>query len=587
MIKKVSLRRFKQFKSREVELHQSGISLLVGGNNSGKTTLLHAFAVWEFCKTVIEMEQGKEALLANSNRQGVGLGDDEFSPVQVPSLKHLWTNLRPQKTTDDPDGYTLRICAYWDTSSGDERHLEVGMSLANDRLFVKTTQSTVEIGDHVPVVAYLPPFAGITDREAPLSEAWRRRLIGEGLAGAVLRNLLLQLFEDNQKRRAALKDGKSKISTKDLKELRQNDSWELLTSALRNTFSYDLRVLPFNPVYHSYIRIEGFKGKYKGGRFTKHPDYSYRDIMVEGSGLLQWLSVYTLAVDQKVDMLLLDEPDAHLHPSLQKHLCDRLAQIAEQRGKQILIATHSAELIRTTEAPIILELRQGKGSYLTTETQKVGLLAGLGTDYAPMLNQTQLHKRILFVEAGSDALLLRTMAETLGRGWPSNVVIWPWAAGHKERKNLFLGVKQEILNLRAVSLRDRDDLALALTGATLADSSHTLSPPGFTALMWRRRQIEGYLLSPTAIARAAGVAEQQITEFLANHHALAIPNNYTESSVPDALLDARAKEIFIEGDSSIRATYHISRQDVANAMEAGEICDDINALMDHLDELSS
>ena len=25
--------------------------------------------------------------------QGLGLGDDELSPINVPSLKHLWTNL--------------------------------------------------------------------------------------------------------------------------------------------------------------------------------------------------------------------------------------------------------------------------------------------------------------------------------------------------------------------------------------------------------------------------------------------------------------------------------------------------------------
>lgn len=42
--------------------------------------------------------------------------------------------------------------------------------------------------------------------------------------------------------------------------------------------------------------------------------------MVEGSGFLQWLSVYTLALNPSINVLLLDEPDAHLHTTLQDHL---------------------------------------------------------------------------------------------------------------------------------------------------------------------------------------------------------------------------------------------------------------------------
>ena len=50
------------------------------------------------------------SICAGSRNQGVGLGDDEFSPVTVPSLKHLWTNLKTQKI-DEADGYTLHLDA--------------------------------------------------------------------------------------------------------------------------------------------------------------------------------------------------------------------------------------------------------------------------------------------------------------------------------------------------------------------------------------------------------------------------------------------------------------------------------------------
>jgi hypothetical protein len=84
------------------------------------------------------MERGADVFLAGQARQGLGLGDDEFSPINVPTLKHLWTNLKSQKVVE-PDGYTLRIGCEW-THEGNDRQLEFGLALSNDRLFVKTTE---------------------------------------------------------------------------------------------------------------------------------------------------------------------------------------------------------------------------------------------------------------------------------------------------------------------------------------------------------------------------------------------------------------------------------------------------------------
>ena len=51
-----------KYKDTTFELHPNMI-LLVGGNNSGKTTLLHALATWEYCKTVLIYEKSPKALL--------------------------------------------------------------------------------------------------------------------------------------------------------------------------------------------------------------------------------------------------------------------------------------------------------------------------------------------------------------------------------------------------------------------------------------------------------------------------------------------------------------------------------------------
>ena len=416
------------------------MSLLGGGNNAGKSTILHGLAIWEFCRTAIEMERGTEMFLSDWSGQGIGLGDDEFSPINVPSLKHLWTNLKTQKESE-ADGYTLKIGCEWERD-GDGRHLEFGMSLANDRLFVKPTKSNLAADDRIPRVAYLPPFAGITDRGdahdgRDPSPPDRR---GPGRRGAA-QHPARHAGAQRRRARAASRRG-SKIADPDLARLRATDPWELLQQNLRATFKAELLVAPFREEYHSYIQVEVVKGTVDGYKLKRHPGYKKRDLMVEGAGFLQWLSVFALATDPDIDVLLLDEPDAHLHSSLQEQLLDSLRDVAAATGKQMLIATHSAEILRNAEPSDILHIRGGRGGrYLVEESQKVGLLAGLGSDYAPRVDRAKRSKRILFVEGRTDLQILKILAERLGIAWPKQWVEWTSARGHKERKQVYTALK--------------------------------------------------------------------------------------------------------------------------------------------------
>jgi predicted ATPase len=579
MISRVVFHRFKQFKEQAFDLHP-GVSLLGGGNNAGKSTILHGLAVWEFCRTAIEMERGPEMFVSDWSGQGIGLGDDEFSPINVPSLKHLWTNLRTQKD-GEADGYTLTIRCEWEIENA-ERHLEFGLSLANDRLFVKPTSSDLKAGDRIPRLAYLPPFAGMTDREARTTGAIRRRKIGEGLAGAVLRNILLDMQERNLAERARLRANRSKISDSDLATLRTTDPWELLQQNLRTTFSAELAVAAFREEYHSYIQVEIVKGAVEGYKLKRHAKYNARDLMVEGSGFLQWLSVFALATDPSIDILLLDEPDAHLHSSLQEQLLESLREVSAKTGKQMLVATHSAEILRNAEPADILHIRSRGGSgYLTAESQKVGMLAGLGSDYAPRVDRAKRTKRVLFVEGRSDIAVLQILAGRLGLQWPTSWVEWVTPRGQKERRQVFDALKGEIPDLVVLSLRDRDDDPAEGVQADLVDG--TSGHPDFHPRRWRRRYIESYLIWPPAIASAAGISEDDVRASLAEHHGLAVSGNFTDSDPPQALLDVRGKQILTEPASTpVLGQLGASAYDVAKHMKPEAIPEDIKTFLQEL-----
>ncbi len=440
MINKITLHRFKQFSEASISFKTNGLSVVTGGNNSGKTSLLQALAIWEYCKTILSFEKGKTCLLADSHNQGLGVSDDEFTPVPIPNLKHLWTNLNAQKK-DEIDGYTLKICCYW--GNDPEYHLEFGLSLVNDRLFIKPTDSNLTQDSPIPNIAYLPSFAGITDKETKIPTAIRQRLIGQGLSGAVLRNLLLDLYEKNQKKRRELKAERPKIKNSDLKSLRETDAWEVLVENIRELFKCDLHVTPFNDLYHSYIKVNIKKGSFRNTprgekRFRLHSGFNKRDIMSEGSGFLQWLSVYALLLNEKINIVLFDEPDAHLHNSLQNEMITRLSNISRDHQKQILISTHSSEIIKSIEHDKILYIKNRRGSYLTEDKSKISVLNGLGSEYAPKINQLQIQRNILFVENEFDYRLLKIWCDSLDLRWPNNLVTWHTSSGHKERKHLFI-----------------------------------------------------------------------------------------------------------------------------------------------------
>lgn len=582
-LKKVSIKRFKQFVDEQIELRE-GLTIVAGGNNAGKSSLLQALAVWEFCKIATVAEKGSVALTAEGRPlQGLGIGDDQFSPINVPTLNHLWTNLKSSKNPEkDPDGYTLSICCLWTDDEAAEKYLKFSLSLANDRLFVKVSDSNLNLGDRTPTIAYLPPFAGITAHEERATGAMRRRRVGEGVAGAVLRNLLLDMKESNQRKRAKLSAGKTRVPERDLVTLREEDPWELPQSTLREIFATEIVISDFNPEYHSYIQVNVAKGSFDGTKFARYAGFKPRDLMMEGSGFLQWLSVYTLATSPSTDVLLLDEPDAHLHAALQAELVDRLGALSAKFHKQVLMATHSTEIIRSAPAFQVMEVRRGQTPrvrQLADDSQKIQLMAGIGTTYAPRIDKVARTKKVFFYEGTSDASILEAFSGVLGKAWPDHIALWQTSDTAKFRKNIWLALCREFGDVRALSLRDRDDEHVNTVGEGLRDAGGS-NDDGFLALKWRRRYIESYLIWPDAIASASGRSVDVIKSALDKDFGLGtIGENWTKAQPASAFIDAKGKEIL--------KYFGVNPVEVAKRIPKEAVCDDVKTLLDELSRLVS
>jgi energy-coupling factor transporter ATP-binding protein EcfA2 len=86
------------------------------------------------------------------------------------------------------------------------------------------------------------------------------------------------------------------------------------------------------------------------------------DISQSGAGLRTFLTLARLLEQSPAKILLLDEPDAHLHASQQAVVINLLLDIAAEQHKQVIIASHSPEFIIRTPSECIRWIEQTKTS---------------------------------------------------------------------------------------------------------------------------------------------------------------------------------------------------------------------------------
>lgn len=584
-IKKIKINNFMKYRDTTFELHPNMI-LLVGGNNSGKTTLLHALATWEFCKTVLIYEKSPKALLNDFRGDGYGITIDDFTPINLPSFKSLWTNLTATS------GYTLSIKCYWDDNTGNEKFLEISLALAQERLYIKPTASNLVEGDVLPKIAYLPTFAGIGSKEQWFSKAYRNKLIGQGLAGAILRNQIMELWLQNIKLRNERKNGHMRLSDADLKYIRENDPYDILNQYVFKVFQGVLYPKRFDPEFHTHVQINFRKGEIKGKRFAPFTKYNERDIMMEGRGFLQWLSVLTFVLTPDINVLLLDEPDSHLHCVLKSELFDDLKQIAAKQLKQVIVATHSSEVIKAFDYAEILSIIKGKPKYLTEEEGKCLVLSSLGTEFFPSLESLQRNKKAFLVENNSDAKFLEIFCNKFDT-WPDNITIWATATKHKERKAFYNFLRNSITDLKVLSLNDRDNRNYSDITKSLHDNQYPNDVHDGNCELrcrtWRRWEMESYLVCPEAIARLVqkqsddksyDVCLQEVKDYIGTL-GIVVNADYKQSDKTisnGVLFDRDAKELV----SPICSQFGITKFDIAKEMNTNEIFEDVRTLLNEI-----
>ncbi len=475
MIAAVEVSYFKRFERHRFDL--SDHIVLAGPNNSGKTTLLQAIAIWELALRRWKERRGPDTGSTAKERTGVPLTRKDFTALPLREMNLLWTNTltalkREDAAAGQKPGQPRVLTITLEGTPAGLWELTFEFRYQNTELiYVKPSAGQIgnipQAAEDVRVV-HVPPFSGIGAEETGHDRPYQDLLIGQGKAGDILRNLLLEVYQ---------KDDKT--------------GWNVLCHEVEEIFGY--RLLPPEYEGRPFILCEYLPGVPKGKGKEGLPQL---DIASAGSGFHQVLLLLSFFHARPASVLLLDEPDAHLHVILQKQIYDRLRRIAAERSSQLVIATHSEVLIDDTDPEKILSFFRephrlvggGERDQVTQALRRLTAMDILRAEASP---------GILYVEGESDFNLLAAWARVLSHRlheWFVNHPFWHANRGHhpQEARAHFFALRAICPQIRGVLLLDGDNRGLP---------EHEVGADGLVVLRWERYESESYLVHPVALCR--------------------------------------------------------------------------------------
>lgn len=449
---RISSIRFRNYKAfRDYSLALKDFNVLVGPNNAGKSTILGAIRI---LSEALRRARHKNPSVLDGPSHGMWghVVDLKNLPVSTENVFHNYQD-------DEPATINFKL------SNGNELLLyfpEKGVCY----LFPKAERlirTTNEFKKHFDLTVSFVPVLGPVEHSERLfaAEAARRALLSHG-ASRNFRNIWHYFPEGFE----------------DFREMVQQ-TWP------------GMDIKKPEPIWngdHQILRM-----------FCPEERFD-REIYWSGFGFQVWTQMLTYMLQAKnSSLLVIDEPDIYLHSDLQRQLVTILSEL----GPNIILATHSTEIISEVDADVILNInkrfRSAKRIKNTKELQDVFSI--LGSNLNPTLTQLAKTRRVVFVE-GKDFQILGRFARKLGADLVANrsrfAVIPVDGFNPQKVKDFSAGMETLGTRFNKVAIFDRDYRCDAESKKIETD----LSKFCWFATVHDRKEIENYLLEPNAISVA-------------------------------------------------------------------------------------
>lgn len=465
-IKSIRLQRFRQF--NDLTIAVGDFNLLVGPNNCGKSTVLHAIrAFFQLMHGHVKFD-GTPATATYHKRFLTGA--EEIAPT--PDIKELWYEQKTGKpltislTFDDDVTFGVSLRQQFGQIHVSADDLPTGLTAAKASEYLGTD------------VAYIPGLVGVLVTEPYATTARRNSLASQGRYAEIFRSSMHQLKTKN----AAL--------------VNQINSW------LTNLFGVTVSEITFDSESDEYVIV-----KYRQGDFDL-------DVVSSGAGLQQVIQILTYLYLKKPRVLLVDEPDAHLHSKLQARLGEVFRKVAEDLGAQVFLSTHSLDLIDTftTNEVIVVDSSKTHIAAIGRNKDLVSALVDADVVDVSALSRLLSSRRLVVVE-DKDQTVLKAIDKACGSALyssksPSYVLPAKGVSNFRSIAELgkvlvgLTGTRFEI-----TFLQDRDGMPDFLVKPFLKAQE----AEGVAAYLLKRHEIESYLLEPALLVEAAKLVDKDIS----------------------------------------------------------------------------
>lgn len=464
MLTRLSIRNFKRFPEAEIDLDKTVV--LIGPNNSGKTTALQALALWELGLRRWTEKRGASSIAAQ--RSGVAINRRDLLAIPVPNANLLWRNLRvreSERANGKPETHNIRIDVQVDgVSDGAAWSCGLEFDYANEESFycrpLRVDDGKQPERMEIPKqakdvrVAFLPPMSGLADREFVKQPGEIGVLIGQGQTAQVLRNLCY---------RVCWPDDPTQLPS---------ESWQAMSDAIQRLFGVTL-----HPPTYVAERSEIVMNYHD-------PGGAELDLSSAGRGLQQTLLILAHLYANPRTVLLLDEPDAHLEVLRQRQAYQLITEIADRQGCQVVAASHSEVVLNEAASRGRVVAFVGRPHTLNNRgSQLIKSLTDLGWDQYYLAEQTGW---VLYLENATDLAILQAFTRKLNHPateYLERPFFHYFASNVPEKaREHFHGLREAKPDLVGIAIFDRLDKNLE-QGTPLKE------------MTWQRREIENYFCS--------------------------------------------------------------------------------------------
>jgi predicted ATPase len=521
-ISQVRIRRFKKLEHCDVPL--TPLTVVIGGNNSGKTSLLQAlhFAI-SLLHRVRQVDPSRDT--ADEKTYTLQKGDLPYSPQAETATAAYGSELgeKPAKaisiTLVSRDGTELST----ELRRGRGENLKFSVHGAN---YIAAPIDDDDDVDDDPGLSsiYVPGLSGVPQSEEFRALGSLKRIIGRGDSNLALRSVLWHLRQEETR-------------------------WATFIEDLRGVFTHvDIRV-EFNQASDERVRIY-------------YDTLTERDLPLDsaGIGLVKTIQILSYAHLFQPALLLLDEPDAHLSPDRQRRLCKVLATLASRDARQIVLSTHSRHMLDELRYDASIAwlcngvLCPPQDNAIPAMLMEMGALDSV---------EYLADKSIKCVVAGEDRKLpaIRTIVQANGFVMSETAVI----AYNGCDKFYAVEVLSDFLRnvapqIKLVVHRDRDYLSVD----SAQRFEQNCQSKGIHSFITRPTSIEGYFLSTEHLSQATGISCTQVqaivdeaTKEVEEHSIQRIASTIPDFSQNPAAAMNEARQRYNANPDDLRAAKHV------------------------------